>query len=55
MRIQHLMLKLAAIVGVALSMTAARAAPFMIVGNDEKVIWDDAGKPILSLPGRIRS
>ena len=52
MRIQHLMLKLAAIVGVVLSMTAARAAPFMIVGNDEKVIWDDDGKPILSLPGK---
>ena len=52
MRFQHTMLKLAAIIGVALGMTAARAAPFMIVGNDEKVIWDDAGKPILSPPGK---
>ncbi len=52
MRIQHLMLKLAAIVGVALSMTAARAAPFMIVGNDEKVVFDADGKTTLSPPGK---
>jgi DNA-binding beta-propeller fold protein YncE len=24
----------------------------MIVGNDEKIVWDDAGKPVLSLPGK---
>lgn len=30
----------------------AKAAPFMIVGNDEKIIWDDSGKPILSRPGK---
>jgi hypothetical protein len=29
-----------------------RAAPFMIVGNDEKVLWDDQGKPIMSLLGK---
>lgn len=52
MDIQLKALKLAAIVGVALGVTAARAAPFMIVGNDEKVIWDAAGKPILSPPGK---
>jgi DNA-binding beta-propeller fold protein YncE len=52
MRFQHTMLKLAAIIGVALGMTAARAAPFMIVGNDEKLIWDAEGKPILSPPGK---
>jgi DNA-binding beta-propeller fold protein YncE len=45
-------LKLAAIVGVALGVTAARAAPFMIVGNDEKVIWDADGKTVLSPPGK---
>ena len=28
------------------------AKPFMIVGNDEKVIWDDEGKGIFSAPGR---
>ena len=30
----------------------ALGAPFMIVGNDEKIAWDDEGKPVLSLPGR---
>src|SRR5260370_12616077 len=24
----------------------------MIVGNDEKLLWDDNGKPILSSPGK---
>jgi DNA-binding beta-propeller fold protein YncE len=38
--------------GLALSLGTALAAPFMIVGNDEKVIWDDQGKPILSPPGK---
>src|SRR2546421_4589616 len=31
---------------------AARAAPLMIVGNDEKLLWDDQFKPVLSPPGR---
>jgi DNA-binding beta-propeller fold protein YncE len=30
----------------------AHAAPFMIVGNDEKLLWDDNFKPILSPPGK---
>jgi DNA-binding beta-propeller fold protein YncE len=30
----------------------AQAAPFMIVGNDEKLLWDDNGKPVLSPPGK---
>ena len=29
-----------------------RAAPFMIVGNDEKLVWDDDGKPVLSAAGK---
>jgi DNA-binding beta-propeller fold protein YncE len=37
---------------VAIGPGAARAAPFMIVGNDEKVLWDDAGKPVLAPPGK---
>ena len=45
-------LKFAAILGVALGVTAARAAPFMIVGNDQKLIWDADGKPVLSPPGK---
>src|ERR1700693_1983850 len=35
-----------------LGIGAAQAAPFMIVGNDEKVLWDDAGKPLLSPVGK---
>src|SRR5215470_6370232 len=35
-----------------LSLTAAQAAPFMIVGNDEKLLWDDNYKPLLSPPGK---
>ena len=30
----------------------AHAKPFMIVGNDEKVWWDDDGKTLLSAPGK---
>lgn len=30
----------------------AKAAPYMIVGNDEKVSWDDAGKLVVSPPGK---
>ena len=36
----------------ALSAVAAQAAPFMIVGNDEKQGFADDGKAILSLPGK---
>ncbi|OKO71541.1 hypothetical protein AC629_39210 [Bradyrhizobium sp. NAS80.1] len=28
------------------------AKPFMIVGLDEKLLWDDAGRPILAAPGK---
>src|SRR5499426_1315007 len=30
----------------------AHAAPLMIVGNDEKLLWDDNGKPIISPAGK---
>ena len=30
----------------------AQSAPLMIVGNDEKLLFDDNGKPLLSLPGK---
>ena len=52
MRIQHMMLKHAIAIGVGLGMTAARAAPFMIVGNDDKVVFDADGKTTLSPPGK---
>jgi DNA-binding beta-propeller fold protein YncE len=34
------------------SLHLAHAKPFMIVGNDEKLLWDDDGKPVLSAPGK---
>jgi DNA-binding beta-propeller fold protein YncE len=49
MRIQLAMLKLVTAVGVVLGISAARAAPFMIVGDDEKVSFVD-GKTVVS-PG----
>jgi DNA-binding beta-propeller fold protein YncE len=51
MRIQLAMLRLVIIIVAMLGLSAARAAPFMIVGDDEKLLWDDNFKPILSLPG----
>jgi len=42
----------AAAVGLASGVTLAQSAPFMIVGNDEKLLWDDQFRPLLSLPGR---
>jgi DNA-binding beta-propeller fold protein YncE len=32
--------------------TPALAKPFMIVGLDEKILWDDEGKPILAADGK---
>jgi hypothetical protein len=42
----------AAILLCSSSFNLAHAAPFMIVGIDQKVTWDDDGKTILSLPGK---
>ena len=42
----------AAILFCGASLNLAHAKPFMIVGNDEKVWWDDDGKTILSAPGK---
>lgn len=36
----------------AFSALVVQAAPFMIVGNDEKLLWDDNGKPIVSPAGK---
>src|SRR5208337_545677 len=41
-----------AALALALSLGAAQAAPLMIVGNDEKVLWDDQGKTVLSPSGK---
>jgi DNA-binding beta-propeller fold protein YncE len=40
-------------IAVAFTLTsAAQATPYMIVGTDEKLVWDDQGKPVLSPSGR---
>ena len=31
---------------------SVQAAPFLIVGNDEKLLWDDQGKPVVSPAGK---
>ncbi|HVC62420.1 MAG TPA: beta-propeller fold lactonase family protein [Acetobacteraceae bacterium] len=42
----------ASAVGLLFAANTALAAPYMIVGNDEKIIWDDQGKPIISPSGK---
>jgi DNA-binding beta-propeller fold protein YncE len=42
----------AAILLCGASLNLAHARPFMIVGLDEKVLWDDDGKIVLSPPGK---
>ena len=42
----------AAILAWGQGLDPARAKPFMIVGLDEKVTWDDDGKTVLSAPGK---
>src|SRR5882762_2984520 len=46
-----LMLSAATLLGLATS-HVSHAAPFMIVGNDEKVLWDADGKVLLSPAGK---
>jgi hypothetical protein len=50
MRFQLMTLKLVTMIGVVLGVTAARAAPFLIVGDDAKAGFAD-GKPVVSPPG----
>lgn len=38
--------------GVSMFASVVHAAPYMVVGNDEKLVWDDQGKPVLSPSGR---
>jgi DNA-binding beta-propeller fold protein YncE len=48
----HLLLAAAALL-LPLGLTnSASAKPFMIVGLDEKILWDDDGKPVLSPDGK---
>ena len=49
----HIWPSLCAAAALALtSFSLAQSAPFMIVGNDEKLLFDDNGKPLLSPPGK---
>jgi DNA-binding beta-propeller fold protein YncE len=41
-----------AILTVCFAPSLGRAAPYMIVGNDEKLLFDDDGKPLLSPVGK---
>jgi len=34
------------------SLNSIQAAPLLIVGNDEKLLWDDQGKPIVLPAGK---
>lgn len=50
-RVAGLSLAAAILLGAGL-FNYARAKPLMIVGLDEKLLWDDDGKPVLSAPGK---
>jgi len=51
MKKRHLSIAmLASAVFLALPMTAS--AQILMSGNDEKILWDDAGKTIFSPPGK---
>jgi DNA-binding beta-propeller fold protein YncE len=41
----------AGLFGALLCASAAHAAPWLIVGNDQKLIWDNQGKPVISPTG----
>src|SRR5713101_2895484 len=42
----------AATVLTIISLGSVHSAPYLIVGNDEKLLWDDNGKPLVSPPGK---
>ena len=50
-RVVGLSVATATLLGASL-LGSAHAKPFMIVGLDEKLLWDDDGKPILAAPGK---
>jgi DNA-binding beta-propeller fold protein YncE len=49
---QYRLATLAVAAALAAGLSVARSAPLMIVGNDEKLLWDDQGKPVLSPAGK---
>jgi DNA-binding beta-propeller fold protein YncE len=42
---------LAGIAGLLLALPAAAQAQYLLIGDDNKLHWDDAGKPVLTAPG----
>jgi DNA-binding beta-propeller fold protein YncE len=53
MHVRRLLLSLgAAALLAAPAVRSAGAAPFLIVGNDEKLLWDDQGKPVIHPAGK---
>ena len=47
----RILLQLLLMVALA-ALPGAVSAELIIVGNDEKVVWDDAGKPVFQAPGK---
>jgi len=45
-------MRILALVVLALALAAPASAELLIVGNDDKVGWDDAGKVVLKAPGK---
>ena len=54
MLVKHTLLSTlgAAVFLAAVSANSALAAPYLIVGNDEKLLWDDKGAPVLHPAGK---
>jgi hypothetical protein len=42
----------AGLVGLLLGLATVAHAQFLIVGDDNKLHWDDAGKPVFTEPGK---
>jgi hypothetical protein len=42
----------AGLVGLLLSITTVANAQFLIIGDDNKLHWDDTGKPVFTEPGK---
>jgi len=42
----------AQVAGLLLGLSASAQAQFLVIGDDNKLHWDDAGKPVLTEPGK---
>ena len=54
MRAKHSLLSSlsAAVFLVTAGLNSVSAAPFLIIGNDEKLLWDDKGAPVIHPAGK---